>query len=215
MKTILYTGHDEVYKPLADLTVPRMKAYADRHGFDFMAFTEPLIAVPEGIFWTGVCGALKLLNEGYDRTVYLDVDQMVTNYDYDVSSAFVNLRHGIHVPKDWGEDAEAITDCSACCIVCHQDCTRILESVVALEPEFRGKPFPEQAPLRKVLKDLSEEPLWPVYYWGRKPWNCVPDEVCPGKVPEPWQPNDWCAHLTMLPLNERITLYEKIAHRVG
>jgi hypothetical protein len=207
MKTLLYTGHDAAYKPLADITVPRMAEYAERHGFDFTCHTEPLIQVPNGIYWTGVCGALQAFEDGYDRAIYLDVDQLVTNMEFKINPP----PFGIHVSKDWGNDAILDEHFSACGIVSHmKDSERFMKNVLFLEPAFRDKDFPEQAPLQSVYKHQKAAELNIVTVHPRKVFNCVPDQVCPGAVPEPWAPGDWCAHLTMVDLARRIEIAKEI-----
>lgn len=202
MKTRLFTGFNEVYKPLADITVPRMAEYAQRHSMDFKCYTEPLIDVPNGIYWTGVCGALKAFEDGYDRAIYLDADQLVTNYD------FIQLvwRGGFHASKDWGEDAVEYWHFSMCGWVAHLDSATLLLKAVSMEPEWRDKPFPEQGPMQDIAKNFPDivtvHPRWV--------FNSVPDAVCPGKVPEPWKPGAWCAHITMAPLERRIEIAKEI-----
>jgi len=57
---------------------------------------------------------------------------------------------------------------------------------------------------------VKEVPAGLINIMQRRYFNAVPDDVCPGKVPEPWQPGDFAAHLTMLPIEERIALANKI-----
>ena len=211
MRTLLYTGHDAAYNKLADITVPRMKEYAKYHGYGFMCYTDLLMlgSIPNGIYWTGVVGALNALRfGGYERTIYLDVDQLVTNDEFSFDEKLSNFHHGLHAPQDWGEDAKDRYDISACCLIAHKDSIPILKAVLKSEPEWRDKPFPEQAPLRDNFKAAFDVPFrWP---WPRKPFNCVPEQVCPGHVPEPWEPGDFAAHLTMLPIEERVKLAKEI-----
>jgi hypothetical protein len=204
MKTILYTGYDEAYKPLADLTVPLMAEYAERHGMKFFAYS--IAPAHLNTYWTGVARGLELLiDDEPDRVIYLDVDQMVTNPDFLIDGHI--FEHGFHVPRDWGNDAKEM-DASACCLILYQDCIPLLEEILALEPEYRDKPFQEQAPMRQVLQQRMD--THPIYIHTRKPLNCVPDQVCPGKVPEPWQPGDFAAHITMVSLERRIEIFHEL-----
>lgn len=215
MKTLLYTGCDAAYTPLASITVPRMAEYAERHGMDFTCYTEPLIDVPNGIYWTGVCGALRAFEEGYERVIYLDVDQLVTNFNFERGLA----PHGFHASKDWGEDAIEPWHFSMCGFVAYQDFAPKFAGVLASEPEYRDKPFPEQLPMQDYLETMLDcQPIikgtkvmdGAFNIHPRRVFNCVPDQVCPGKVPEPWQRGDWCAHLTMLPIENRVKLAKEI-----
>lgn len=221
MKTLLYTGHDAAYSTLADITVPRMESYAMKHGMDFMCFTEPLIDVPNGIYWTGVCGALQAFEKGYERAIYLDVDQLVTNFDKPIYGANCrSCQRGFHASKDWGDDAIDPWHFSMCGFVAYRSAELLFRTALEMEPEWRDKPFPEQGPVqdvvRRMLADLPHMVPNKEGYTGlinihpRKIFNCVPDQVCPGKVPEPWEPGDWCAHLTMLGLEDRVRLANEI-----
>lgn len=215
MKTVLFTGYDASYTPLANLTLPLMQDYADRHDIDFKSFPLP----PPGlnIYWTGVARGLQLL-ENYDRIIYLDVDQMVTNMDFDIEG-WLNpgYGYGFHAPQDWGKDATGPEHRSACCLIMHPDCIPILEKILAIEPEYQDKPFQEQAPMRDVLTQWSRhgDVSCTVYQHKRKPMNCVPDQVCPGEVPEPWTHGDWCCHITMVPLERRIEIFHEIKKLIG
>lgn len=223
MKTLLYTGHDASYSKLADITVPRMAEYADRHGFDFICHTEPLIDVPNGIYWTGVCGALKAFDEGYERAIYLDVDQLVTNMGHRI----LDTNRGFHASKDWGSDAVEPWHFSMCGFISHFSGGVLLSTALQSELDWREKPFPEQGPMQWYVQKLMGEVPYlintgasgemitgMVNIHPRKVFNCVPDQVCPGAVPEPWAPGDWCAHLTMVDLPRRIEIAKEILARL-
>lgn len=215
MKTILFTGYDRPYLDLANITTPRMLQYADRHGIAFAAYTEP----PDefNIYWTGVARGLELLRDGYDRVMYLDVDQLITNPE---NAPLIGADYGFWASQDWGEDATEPWHFSACGWYAHQDSMPMLAAVLAMEPAWRDKPFQEQGPWQSWVRDMMEgTPLMPrepndpaglINVMKRRYFNAVPDEVCPGNVPEPWQPGDFAAHLTMLPMEERIALARKI-----
>lgn len=211
MKTILFTGWDEPYDELSRLTTGKMFAYARRHSMGFHTYENP----PEGlnIYWTGVARGLRLLNEGCDRVMYLDVDQLITN----PAVSFDDIpMSGFHCSKDWGADAVEPWHISACGFIAHQDSIPLFRQVLEAEFEYRGKPFQEQAPLREQIKSIligtellrkeGEEACVKIGLHPRRTFNAVPDEVCPGQVPEPWQPGDFAAHLTMAPMERRIEL---------
>lgn len=213
MTTILYTGWDTPYHGLARLTMPLMNEYAAKHKMDAVGFTHP----PKGlnIYWTGVARGLELLKQGYDRIMYLDVDQMVTNME----GSYDNLPlSGFHVSKDWGEDAKEEWHFSMCGFIAHEDCIPLFHKVLSMEPDYRDKPFQEQAPMQAAVHEMlalqyygsTSVSMPSVFIHPRKLFNCVPDAVCPGKVPEPWQKGDFAAHLTMLPVEKRIELFHQI-----
>lgn len=216
MKRVLFTGYNRQYEPLAMITVPRMSEYCTRHDYEFCCHTEP----PPGlnIYWTGIARGLELLRQGYDRIMYLDVDQLITNRD---KAPIIGAEYGFYASRDWGEDATEPWHFSACGWIAHQDCIPMFAAVLAMEPAWRDDPFQEQGPWRAWVRERLEgqptvpnlgEPNKPKIEAGfiniqpRRAFNAVPDEVCPGKVPEPWSPGDFAAHLTMLPMDERIKL---------
>lgn len=227
MRTILYTGHDEAYKPLAKITVPRMAEYAEHHGMDFTCYDKPLIDVPNGIYWTGVCGALKAFDEGYDQAMYLDVDQLITNKSINFTKKWT---HGFHASKDWGNDAVEPWQFSMCGFLAFESVKNLFEDTIELEYEWRDKPFPEQGPFQNIvrlrleqlpsafeampkhMKELVDKIGYksPINIHPRKVFNCVPDQVCPGNVPEPWSKGDFAAHLTMVDLPRRIEIANEI-----
>lgn len=229
MTTCLFTGYNDAYAPLARLTAPLMAHYASRHGYGFDCYKDWSLPqnylpmdVPNRIYWTGVAGALAKLRNGYDRVIYLDVDQVITNPEND----FDNLTFGLHVSKDWGADAVEHWHFSACGIIAHRDCIPLLEETLSMEPAWRDKSFPEQGPLRAVVRNRLDRMEFYDIKPGEQKWNAainvhprrvlnaVPKEVDP-TVQEPWQPGDFAAHLTNLPLDKRIELFHEIKKQAG
>lgn len=215
-ETVLFTACDEAYAALAELTAPRMATYALKYGMQFQQFGY----APDGlnIYWSGVAHGLTLLKrEWVKRVIYLDIDQMVTNMDVDVAGTIPH--QGFHCSKDWGNDAVEPWQFSMCGFVAHKDCIDLFEAAINLEEPFRDKPFQEQAPMQYLYKvGLESDPETAnklVHIHPRRVFNAVPLQVCPGDllsqgVPEPWQPGDFAAHLTMLKLPERIALFHEI-----
>lgn len=211
MTTLVFTAYDDKYAPLAKLTVPRMERWAAWHDADFDVMEKAARPTQDGIYWTKFVSALEYLRgHNYDRIIWLDADQMITNPDF----KFVLPFHGFHVSKDWGFDATEPWHFSVCGFVAHQDCIPLFEEVLTMEPEARGKPFPEQEPMRQVIrKKIEGGEAFLVH--GPRFLNAVPNEVCPGKVVHPWQPGDFAAHLTMLPIEKRIELFHEIKKQAG
>jgi len=89
----------------------------------------------------------------------------------------------------------------------------MFEEVLAMEPDWRDKPFQEQGPWQEWVKNKPEGLF--INIWPRRMFNAVPDAVCPGQVPEPWQPGDWCAHLTMVGIQRRIEIFHEIKKLIG
>lgn len=234
-RTILYTAYDRKYAGLANLTMPRMMACATLHGFTF-DFCNSIdhIDIPDGvhkpdaIYWVKFIAALNELRSGqYERFIWLDVDQMITNFDYEIPRTSA----GFYVPKDWGNDATEPWHFSVCAFVAHGDSIPLFEEAIALAPEYAGKPFPEQEPMRQVIKRRTDHvalvksgqahvgdfptPAAAINLLPRKPFNSVPEMVCPGRVPEPWKRGEFMAHLTMLPIEDRIKLFHQIRKAIA
>lgn len=226
LSTLVFTAHDKAYAELAAITVPRMQSYAKRHGYEFICYTEPLADIPNAIYWSGVLGAVHNL-EKYDRVMYLDVDQLITNPDLPVDYLIPFVTTGFHASWDWGIDATEPWQFSMCGWVAHQDCIPIFQEAFRVEPEWRNRPFPEQGPMQygaemvmtgvalmhDELLDFRDliEPYKGLYtIHPRRTFNAVPEQVSPGNVPEPWQLGDFAAHLTMLSIDDRIKLAKEI-----
>lgn len=206
MKTLLFTGYDDAFAPLGDLTAPLMKQYAQLHGYDFGVYRAPTMDVPSAMNWVGIHGAKMAIEEGYGRIIYLDADQAVTNLDHLLP---LDSNHRIQISLDWGRDVNSWNQFSICGFSATEGALPIFNDALALEPDYRDKPFPAQAPLRAVAEEFP-------FLFGvmaRRVFNAVPEEIFPGCVPEPWRAGDWCAHLTHVSLERRIELFHEIVHR--
>lgn len=200
MKTLLLTGYNDKFAPLGDLTAPRMQRYASRNDMDFLCFRA---AVESGIeaSWLKLEYALAYLGGIYGRVIWLDADQVITNFDS------VPLAHsGFHASLDWGEDAVTPNHFSCGAFVAGSDSVPLLRrAIMKMEDSIRDGQW-EQECLRELARDSNV----PVTTHSRRTFNAVPKEIHPSVV-EPWQPGDWCAHLTMVPLEDRIRLFAEFA----
>lgn len=203
MRTLLFTGYDDSYCALADITVPRMLAFASRRGWDFKAWrTFPFPVSRDAAYWMGACGALEALGNGYERVVYLDCDQLVTNMDFDRFPK----GSGFHASRDWGPDATDGSYFSMCGFLADQSAAPLFRAAWMLAEIWKDRPFPEQGVMRHVV---AQKMHCAATIHPRRLFNCVPKEISPD-VQEPWQPGDWCAHLTMQTMAERIELAKKL-----
>lgn len=206
--TCVFSGADKNYMPLAELTFPAMFTWAMAHRYQFKGF----MSMPEphlNQYWTGVAWGLKLLRAGYRRVIYLDADQLITNFSRD----FKHIPYsGFHASKDWGNDATEPWHFSMCGFIAHEDCIPLFEAVLAMEPEWRDQPFQEQGPFREQVRQMFEaNDTGLIHIHPRKVLNCVPDQILPGEIPEPWSEEDFAAHLTMVPIEQRIQLVKKFS----
>jgi len=226
MNTILFTGYDDPYIQLARITWPRMAKYAHKHGMDFDFYQKPPPNL--NMYWTGVARGLELLKDhNFERVIYLDVDQLVTNFDVNIlaHTCLASGTSGFHVGSDWGNDVTEPWHFSMCGFIAHQDCIPLFEEVLSLEPEWRDKPFQEQGPFQDVVRrnliTAWTGPIPPrdphslirinnVWIHPRKVFNCVPDQVSPGNVPTPWEKGNWCAHITMVDIPKRVEIANEL-----
>lgn len=204
MKTILLTGYDGAMRELGDLTAPLMFRYATARGWDFKCHRSAQFDL--SIYWNCVLGTFQALTSGYKRVVWIEADQIITNPDYELPE----LSPGLHVSRDWGADAVDDNFFSACSWVASRDSLKLFERVLAIEPEWRDKLFPCQAPLQHIRRtEKWAEELITVH--PRRMFNAVPKLVSEGAV-EPWEPEDWLCHLTHVDLKRRIELFHMITN---
>lgn len=98
MKVCVCTMYSPSHQELADLTVPNMKEYAQKHGYDTYE-----IKVENDQWEFKKHGAFtELFNIGYDLVWYKDVDTMITNMTIPVTD-FIDDEHSFFITKDWTE----------------------------------------------------------------------------------------------------------------
>lgn len=201
MKTILLTGYDERMRPIGELTAPRMLDYANRHGMDFHCtrqFNDLVTA-----YWQKVDDVLRSFRNGYERVIWLDADQVITNFDFVPPG-----ERGFHASLDWGVDA-ADGDLSMCGFTVGKSGRYLFEWIDSHKAEFVDKPFPEQTPMRQLYRDEQWAKAVMVIH-PRRTFNAVPAQIHESVV-DPWQPGDWCAHLTMVEVPLRRELFPLFA----
>lgn len=76
MKIAISLQHNEDFASIAELTIPVIARYAERHGYDF--FPKKHDMNPEEIVWQRLDDVLELM-PGYDAVVHLDADILITN----------------------------------------------------------------------------------------------------------------------------------------
>lgn len=205
MRTLLVTGYDDKMAELGVLTTPLMQSYASLQRFDFKCVRgaiEPLC-----IYWMKVIETIRALESGYDRVFWMDADQVVTNPKFNPDWV-----SGFHVSKDWGQDATEDYQFSVCGYVACADSKFILQGALDSEPFWRGCDFPEQRPIQEQFKN-SDQVKMAMTIHPRKTFNAVPVEIHQDVV-DRWTPNDFSAHLTMVPIAERVRLFHEIRKQV-
>lgn len=201
MRTQLCTGFDSNMKRIGRLTSRLISEYADKNGFDFLCCHSS----PDGLLpnWICICAAISAFRAKYDRFIWIEADQVVTNMHYKIQE----LSPGIHISRDWGPDAED-ADFSTCAFIAFPDSLPIFEMLLDMEPEWRDKPFPCQAPMRHLRKTNAEAKNT-IHVHPRRFLNAVPRQV-DKHVVEPWHEGDWLCHLTNSSQTQRVKLFMEV-----
>jgi len=80
-RVLILTGYDAAFAPIAALTVPRMQAYAARHGYDFR-FTQTDEHRGRKPNWIKITLIRKALAEDpHDLVVWIDADAVIVRLD--------------------------------------------------------------------------------------------------------------------------------------
>ena len=197
MTTLLLTGYNDHFAPLGDLTAPVMLSYAGKCGYDFKCFRHPGSAIEAT--WHKIQATLDGLAH-YDRVLWIDADILITNdtirHEYD---------SGLHFSLDWGRDATERRHFSAGCYLICRNAASMFSEVVAVQEEMMCKGEWEQEPLRANY--FRHKKLVTIH--NRRVFGSVPSGVHESVV-DPWQPGDWAAHFTMVPLEERVRMCKEM-----
>lgn len=203
--TLLLTGYDERFAPLGELTIDLLHGYALRHDFDFFCQRHYPDCIPA--YWQKIPDTIAGLKSGYDRVFWVDADQMITN----PKIGFHGFQSGLSLSQDWGEDATEPGHFSACAYIACRDSLPIFEWIEAHRAKYQDGDFPEQTPMRELYQRPEFQPMFRIM--PRRVFNAVPIEVHPTVV-NPWEPCDWAAHLTMLSIPDRVTLFYHILSKL-
>lgn len=94
--TKLLTHHTENWQPLADITIPAMKEYCERHGYEF----DVSVVKPYDVY-NGIDKLIQIeerLNDG-DIGLVLDADCLITNFGLKVED-LLNEEHSFGIAND-------------------------------------------------------------------------------------------------------------------
>lgn len=199
MNTLLLTGYNERFEPLGSLTTPLMELYAARHGYQFQCFRDYPASVPP--LWTKLLIVRESLKE-FQRVIWMDADIMITNQTFRLDDAM----SGIHVSQDWGPDALEPGHFSCGAYAACQDALGVFNWACIFQDRYANSPFGDQDALRGYYESNRGHMI---HVHPRRYFNAVPSEVSEHVV-DPWKKGDWLAHLTMIPLADRVGLFHKI-----
>ena len=202
MSTILITVYDLNMAPIGDLTSPLMEAYADRHQLKFEKTTNLPTDVPAS--WNKLPLALDAFDRGYEQVIWMDADVCITN---PLLTPYGFMCSGFHASIDWGEDATQPYHFSAGCFVINKNARHLFEWCIEHRDEYATGAFWEQTPLRLLMERGDKK----MFTHPRRVLNSVPLRVHP-KVVDPWQRGDFVAHLTMIPVADKVKLFRALRH---
>ena len=208
MRTLFLTGYDDAFRSLGNLTSAIMWDYAEMHNFDFQRMRSAPEDCPESFHpsWWKMYRLLSAFAEGYERVIWMDADMIITNPDIVPPG-----EHGYHCSRDWGVDAAEKWQLSNCCFSVTPASADLIRWVLENRDSYSTL-FHEQIHLCELARQGMFSGVLEIH--PRRIFNAVPIEVHPS-APEPWQKGDWAAHLTMIPLKDRVALFHKIRRRIS
>ncbi|MEA2986832.1 MAG: hypothetical protein QOD94_3086, partial [Alphaproteobacteria bacterium] len=84
-KVLVLTAYDPPFAGLAALTVPRMRAFSERHGY---AFRETRVSdAGRRPVWMKITALRQALDEDHDLIMWIDVDALILRLDVDLRGA--------------------------------------------------------------------------------------------------------------------------------
>ncbi len=86
-RVCLLSACNSAQLPLAEITVPRMKAYAGTHGYEHRFILSDTWARPRA--WPKVEALGTVLAQDFDVVLWMDVDAIVLRHDIDIRTALV------------------------------------------------------------------------------------------------------------------------------
>lgn len=98
MKVVVCTEYSPSYQEIADITLPVMEEYCQKHRYGFEA-----LKIPDNDFAYRKHDYFSyLLSTDIDVIFYIDVDCLITNYNYRVED-FIDDDHDFFITKDANE----------------------------------------------------------------------------------------------------------------
>lgn len=99
MNVVCCTMHSNCYAKIAEITIPVMKMYCDKHGYEFH---EIKVEDDKWHFRKHKYFQERMLKGGVDAFFYLDIDTIITNFTIKVES-FLDDEHELFLTKDVNE----------------------------------------------------------------------------------------------------------------
>jgi hypothetical protein len=156
MSKALVTLYDDNYKHIAEITLPNIKRYCNKFGYDLEIFTESL-DTERHIYWSKI-KAVKTLAQKYDYVFWCDIDSLFTRFDRDYIDAHHNGTLGTvncldRQPKDSTECAYSV---SQMIFSGGEEIIRMMDTIYN-QTQFLGHIWPEQLALVEVCQTIYPE----------------------------------------------------------
>lgn len=210
----LVTCYTEDFTPVADLTVPTHREYAERHGYVY----ENRIVPKEVVLRQKLEMVYEYLEAGHKAVMWTDADAMVTNMTESLRDLFransfsmlVSRIAGVYLTTDvHGLNAGVFA-------VHNQLLTRQL--FYALKGYgydlFQDRMNPEQQAMRHLLSAAPYDDL--VEYVPQKSLNAYWPGAYdyPGAEDVAWQPGDFILHLPAIPNSRRVEIFREAVEKI-
>lgn len=204
MKIGVFTSYDAYFEPVAAITVPVMREYCDRHGYEFKAYTERLST--RRIVWDKIQVLLYKIRE-FDYTVFLDADVLITN---------------LCEPVEWWLDDEGdvtlsrdVNGWNMGVIVIRNCCSSEKWLLRAWHVGERTGIGSEQ---HAMCVAMVERPPDCVVTLPQSVSNCYPlpeyDEALPEGEDGAWKPSSFLMHLPGMPNDKRVEIFNRIVPQI-
>lgn len=198
MKIGVFTNYDEVFKPVADITVPRMESYCKKHGYTFCADTQKL--TPFRVVWEKF-RVLKEVVPHYDWSLYLDTDVLITNPE-------------IKLEKHLDDSSEVIVAMDMNGLNCGAMFFKRTPGVIKLiEDTLRKATYPEiTSEQHGFIETLADAALSVKYRLApQRHFNSYPYELynLPATTIGNWEPGDFAMHLPGMTVAQRVEIFNR------
>lgn len=205
---LIVTGYDNQASNWGRIGARSWSLYAASHGFSFFcARAFPPFQHPS---WAKLSLLITLLKRWDDTTIWwTDADSVCTNFRHDLLSVAESLlsthpdKH-LFASLDWSHfpDPTLPSTWSAGHLLIRnspQALDFLSLSKTRYAAQYANTPSWDQSAMHALERALlaSNPNSSPVFTLPRRTWNSVPIDCQPdGSLAEPWQPNDFLAHVT-------------------
>lgn len=101
MKIGIFVSYDSYFKPVADITMPVLARYCERHGYTMSVTQNPL--VERTLVWDRCLTMMENCLKGYDWILHMDADVLITNQTVSLESIIEQFpkQHHVVMSKDF------------------------------------------------------------------------------------------------------------------